>query len=83
MQWKNATAEAVRVALLRQRCHAITAGQPPYRHVGDDARQVARTLARTRRTPVGRRQRTPALPRAFHCAAHGIPLAASPLSAVQ
>jgi hypothetical protein len=47
VQWKNATAEAVRVALLRQRCHAITAGQPPHQHAGDEAREVARPLACT------------------------------------
>jgi hypothetical protein len=43
----SATAKAVCLALLRQRCHAITAGQPPHHHAGADARQVARSLART------------------------------------
>jgi len=41
-----ATAEAVRVTLLRRRCHVIATGEPPYQHTGDEARQVARLLAR-------------------------------------
>ena len=43
----EATAEAVRLAPLRQRCDAIAAGLPPHQHASADARQAAHALGRT------------------------------------
>jgi hypothetical protein len=43
----EATAEAVRVAVLRQRCYRVANGLPPYADSSAEARQAARSLSRT------------------------------------
>jgi hypothetical protein len=43
----EATAEAIRLALLRHKCHAVCNRLSPYQNSPDDARAVAHSLSRT------------------------------------